>query len=151
LGLPSPTLLRFGCSKQTRCLGRSARGGRPLAAAAVTREFSIEDGWLNAGPASLIDRGLPEGFESRLITRDFGLLRVHLASRLDQICFKTYAAADVVGRHLTDLLALGATEAEMRFAFSWVLSQDPSAGFRVQLDELADHLEVRHVLDSFPR
>jgi hypothetical protein len=118
------------------------------AASAVARQFGIEPDWLNSGPADLIDHGLPPGFESRLVTREYGVgLRVHFAGRLDQICFKTYAAADTAGRHLTDLVALGPGIDEMEFAFSWVIGQDPSPASRGQLAEPADYLEVRDALD----
>jgi hypothetical protein len=115
---------------------------------AVAVQFAIEPTWLNAGPADLVDWGLPDGFEGRLTSVEYGrVLRVHFADRLDQICFKTYAAADVAGRHLADLIALSPTEDEMEFAFRWVVTQDHSAGFRSQVAGLADYLEVRHVLD----
>jgi hypothetical protein len=83
-----------------------------------------------------------------LVAVEYGSsLRVHFAGRVDQICFKTYAAADVAGRHLTDLVALAPNEDEMEQAFRWAVSQDPSAGFRTQLAGLADYMGVRHVLD----
>jgi hypothetical protein len=122
----------------------------PLTAAvrAVAVQYSIEPTWLNAGPADLIDWGLPGGFAQRLVAVEYGSsLRVHFAGRVDQICFKTYAAADVAGRHLTDLVALAPNEDEMEQAFRWAVSQDPSAGFRTQLAGLADYMGVRHVLD----
>jgi hypothetical protein len=130
------------------------RKARPLpeaviaAVTAVAIQFAIEPGWLNAGPADLVDWGLPVGFEGRLVPVEYGrALRVHFAGRLDLICFKTYAAADVAGRHLTDLIALAGTEDEMDFAPRWAVTQDPSAGFRSQLAGLADYMGVRHVLD----
>lgn len=75
------------------------------------------------------------------------MLAVHFAGRLDQICLKTYAAADLAGRHLTDLLALNPLRDELDFAFRWTMSQDASSAFLAQLAELADYLEVRDVLD----
>ncbi|MCE5204303.1 MAG: hypothetical protein ABFC80_06585 [Coriobacteriales bacterium] len=138
----------------------SRRGGRLLleksrplpavliqASAAVAEQFQIEPDWLNAGPADLMDHGLPVGFETRLVPRTYGpALTVHFAGRLDQICFKLYAAADVGGRHLVDLQALGPTEEEMRFALEWVRQQDDSEGFRAQLAELFDYLGMSHVI-----
>jgi hypothetical protein len=122
------------------------------AVAEVSRQMGVEAGWLNCGPSGLVDWGLPDGFEARLVVRDYGaFLRIHFASRLDQICFKTYAAADVAGRHLTDLLALAPSAAEMDFAFRWVVQQDPSSGFGTQLELLADYMEVRDVLDHIRR
>jgi hypothetical protein len=120
-----------------------------LAAAAdeVARQFLLEPGWLNAGPTDLLDHGLPTGFETRLTAETIGPhLRIHFAGRLDQICFKTYAAADVAGRHLTDLLGLEPTPEEMGFAFRWAVAQDPSDAFRLQLSQLAQYMGVPHVL-----
>lgn len=134
------------------------RGANPLptelaeAVAEVSKQMGVEAGWLNCGPAGLVDWRLPDGFEARLVARDYGaFLRIHFASRLDQICFKSYAAADVAGRHLTDLLALAPSAAEMDFAFRWVVQQDPSSGFGVQLEGLADYMEVRDVFDRVTR
>ena len=116
------------------------------AVAEVANQLGVDPHWLNSGPARLMDWGLPE---SRLTSISYGAtLRVHIASRLDQICFKTYAAADVAGRHLTDLISLSHTRDEMDFAFSWTLQQDSSMGFRSQLEQLADYLEVSDVLDA---
>ena len=122
------------------------------AVAEVALQMNVEPGWLNCGPANLVDWGLPEGFERRLVSKDYGqFLRVHFASRLDQICFKSYAAADVAGRHLTDLIGLSPSEVEMDLAFRWVLQQDSSPGFRAQLEMLADYMEVRDVFDHVTR
>lgn len=119
------------------------------ACAEVATQQGIDPNWLNSGPARLLDWGLPDGFETRLVSRDYGSrLVIHLASRLDQICFKTYAAADVAGRHLSDLQTLSPTGEEMRFAFAWVIRQDPSPGFHTQLEQMADYLGVRDVLDT---
>lgn len=119
------------------------------AVAEVANQLGVDPHWLNSGPARLMGWGLREGFASRLTSISYGAtLRVHIGSRLDQICFKTYAAADVAGRHLTDLISLSPTRDEMDFAFSWTLQQDSSLGFRSQLEQLADYLEVRDVLDA---
>src|SRR5688572_19445921 len=61
-----------------------------LAIRDVAAATGLADNWLNAGPASLLDFGLPNGFETRLETRQFGSLTLHLAGRFDQICFKLY-------------------------------------------------------------
>jgi hypothetical protein len=75
------------------------------AADRVAADFGLAADWLNAGPGELIKGGLPEGFLSRVQTRQYGRrLTVHFASRLDQIHFKLYAMVDQgVGRHETDL------------------------------------------------
>src|SRR5687768_12487283 len=65
---------------------------------AAVRDVAIATGlrpdWINGGPTSLLDFGLPEGFEQRISTRRFGGLLLHLAGREDQICFKLYATVD---------------------------------------------------------
>ncbi|MBU4557336.1 MAG: hypothetical protein KJ747_10745 [Actinobacteria bacterium] len=119
------------------------------AASEVARQFGIERWWINVGPSSLMDVGLPSGFESRLTPAAYGsALTIYFASRVDQICFKTYAAADVGGRHAIDLVALLPTEQEIEFALRWVIRHDPSEGFRSQLRGLAEYLGVPNVLDS---
>jgi hypothetical protein len=64
--------------------------------------------WINAGPASMLQLGLPEGFLGRAVRREYGGLVIYLASRYDQICFKVYAAADDSprGKHFADLKQL---------------------------------------------
>jgi hypothetical protein len=62
----------------------------PLESAArqVGAALGLGERWLNTGPASLMDFGLPHGWEQRLTTRQYGGLILHLPSREDQICFK---------------------------------------------------------------
>jgi hypothetical protein len=38
----------------------------------VARDFSLPEDWLNAGPSSLLDFGLPGGFIERIKTRRYG-------------------------------------------------------------------------------
>ena len=64
------------------------------AAVEVANALGLAHDWLNPGPTSLLDLGLPKGFRERATIRRFGNLIVHLASRYDQICFKLYAATD---------------------------------------------------------
>lgn len=106
----------------------------PLAIARdrVARDFGLPRSWLNTGPADLLDGGLPDGFVSRLEPRDYRpALRVHFASRFDQIHFKLYAMADgMSGKHEADLRDLQPTEDELLAAARWALTHDPSEGFR---------------------
>ena len=44
--------------------------------------------WLNLGPASLVDLGLPSGFTERAAVRRFDTLTILIADRIDQIHFK---------------------------------------------------------------
>jgi hypothetical protein len=38
----------------------------------VARAFGLADDWVNLGPESLLDLGLPAGFLGRLERRDYG-------------------------------------------------------------------------------
>ena len=110
----------------------------------VARDFGLDPGWLNSGPTDLLGFGLPEGFESRLVSRAYGsALTVHYAERLDQIHFKLYALTDQgPGRHEADLRALNPSPAELAAAARWARTQDPSHGFREMLLAALDHLGV---------
>jgi hypothetical protein len=106
------------------------------AAAAVARDFSLDEHWLNLGPAELMDAGLPAGLESRLQKAGYGqLLTVFYISRIDQIHFKLYAAVDrgPGDYHVDDLLALRPTAEEMTLAARWVAIQDAAPAFRLLL------------------
>ena len=74
----------------------------------VGRFLGLNENWLNSGLSSLLDLGLPAGFRQRLVTRKYGGLTLHLASRVDHIAFKLYAAVDQgpTSKHATDLRAL---------------------------------------------
>jgi hypothetical protein len=101
---------------------------------AVARDFSLPDRWINNGPTSQLETGLPEGFIGRLVSRKYGeRLSVHFASRLDLIHLKLYAAADSGGTHLEDLEKLEPSEEEMEAAARWCLTQDTSDVFRDEL------------------
>jgi len=106
------------------------------AAETVGRDFGLPEGWLNLGPASQLESGLPERFEKRLVKRRYGkYLTVYFTGRTDQIFFKLYAAIDRDDYHVQDLLALKPTEKEMEEATKWVLTQDVSEGFRLVLKD----------------
>jgi hypothetical protein len=104
----------------------------------------VGENWLNTGPADLMDFGLPAGFEERAEVRRFGSLTLHIASRLDQICFKLYAAVDQApaSKHLDDLRLLEPTREELVVAARWSMSHDPSEGYRGQLLALLRMLGV---------
>jgi len=107
--------------------------------AEVSAMLQLPASWINPGPTALLDAGLPDGLMDRLAeTRHYGSrLTVLFIGRLDQICFKVYAAADAgPGRHLEDLRELKPTSLEMEMAAHWVTQQDPSEGFRLMLKEM---------------
>jgi hypothetical protein len=98
----------------------------------VGRAFGLADDWLNTGPDSLLDLGLPDGFSERLERRDFGGLVAWLAGRFDMVCFKLYAAVDQGprSRHFQDLQELEPERDGLLAAARWATSHDPSPGFR---------------------
>jgi hypothetical protein len=109
----------------------------PLRAAVVdvARAYRLAPDWVNLGPESLLDFGLPDGLVDRLERRDFGGLVIWLAGRFDMICFKLYAAVDQGprSRHLQDLEELAPDREELLLAARWTLTQDPSPGYRSML------------------
>jgi hypothetical protein len=110
----------------------------------VAADFLLSEEWLNAGPANLVDFGLPEGFLDRVQTQVFGeALTVHFASRLDQVHFKLYALVDQgLGKHDQDLRALAPTRNELIQAARWTRTHDPSLGFREMLERALRYLGV---------
>lgn len=104
----------------------------------------VGENWLNAGPAGLMDLGLPAGFSDRAEVRRYGSLTLHIASRFDQICFKLYAAVDQApaSKHLDDLRLLEPTADELIAAAHWSTTHDPSEGYRGQLLALLGMLGV---------
>jgi len=119
------------------------------AANKVGRDFDLQENWLNLGPASQVESGLPEGFEKRLVKKVYGqYLTIYFISRLDQIHFKLYAAVDQNGYHVQDLFALKPTEIEMEMAANWVITQDVSEVFKALLK---DFLEIHNYGDIAKR
>ena len=122
-----------------------------LAAAAkkVARDFNLPEKWLNPGPASAVDLGLPNGLMERVITRKYGRkLIVHYLGRYDQIHFKLYAAVGQgAGKHLDDLLALKPTSDELENAARWTMTHDVSDGFKQNLKSLLNYLEFEDVAE----
>jgi Nucleotidyltransferase of unknown function (DUF6036) len=106
---------------------------RPVAEAAalVARDFGLDANWLNAGPTSLLDLGLPPGFAKRLIARSYGSsLQVSFASRIDQVFFKLYAATDRrEPRDFADLQSLEPTPDELRGAARWTRTHNAPGPF----------------------
>jgi hypothetical protein len=109
------------------------------AADKVRRDFDLPERWLNLGPASQVESGLPEGFTKRLAKKVYGqYLTVYFISRIDQIHFKLYASVDQDGYHVQDLFALNPTEDEIEEAAKWVVTQDVSEVFKALLKDFLD-------------
>jgi hypothetical protein len=102
---------------------------------AVALELGLDPVWVNLGPVSLLDAGLPEGFLARCRIESFGGLQVHFAGRYDLIHTKLYAAADQgpTSKHMSDLLALEPTPQELEAARAWCCTQDGSAPFATEV------------------
>ncbi|OQW96963.1 MAG: hypothetical protein BWK77_03045 [Verrucomicrobia bacterium A1] len=112
----------------------------------------LDKNWLNNGPSrgegGLFQMGLPPGFASRLIRRDYGeQLSVYFIGRLDQIYFKIYAGTDRGGRDLTDLTALHPTEHEAEAAARWAMTNDVSEPYRMLLKTMLRKLGYENVAD----
>lgn len=110
----------------------------------VGRTYGLADDWLNTGPDSLLELGLPDGFIERLERRDFGGLVAWLAGGFDMVCFKLYAAVDQGprSRHFQDLRDLNPDRDDLLSAAHWAISHDPSPGFRSLLVETLRALGV---------
>lgn len=110
-----------------------------VAAKEVADTLNLPQDWLNNGPSSgdggLFRLGLPDGFKERLIKNYQGeKLTVYLASRLDQIHFKLYAAIDQLGSyHASDLKQLSPSDEELLQAIDWATTHDPSEGFKTAI------------------
>ncbi len=150
-------LLRGVITRPTKdgdLIGQRIDGGRivaltelPAALKQAVREvaaaYGLSEDWLNVGPASLMDLGLPQGFEDRLTPERFGSLTLWLAGEYDMLCFKLYAAADEMpspGRHMRDLRALQPSDSDLRRAAAWCLTQDASPGFAELLNNALQRL-----------
>lgn len=115
------------------------------AVADVGRTYGLPLDWLNLGPASLQDLGLPAGFEERLERLDRIGLVIWLAGRFDLVCFKLYATVDrwpSRDRHLSDLEALQPSEDDLVVAARWARTHDPSPGFREVLVAVLRYLGI---------
>lgn len=114
--------------------------------ALVGTALEISENWMNDGPTSLLKAGLPDGFEERLVIRNYDGLTIHFASRLDQICFKLYAAVDQgpASKHFADLKQLEPTREELLTAEKWCITQDVSCEFSAMLAQALSALGVEY-------
>ena len=119
------------------------------AAGNVGTILSLPADWLNNGPASQFQMGLPQGFQERLTTVVVGKkLTVHYIGRYDQIFFKTFASADRGGYHVSDLKALNPAEDELIAAAKWCITQDTSEAFRMILKDMFKQLGWKNVSEQ---
>jgi len=115
-----------------------------LAVVDVARTYGLATDWVNLGPESLLDLGLPAGFLERLERHDYGGLVAWLADRFDMVCFKLYATVDQGprSRHMQDLGELLPNRDELIAAARWTVTHDPSPGHRSLLVDTLSHLGV---------
>jgi len=115
-----------------------------VAVSDVARTYGLASDWVNLGPESLLDHGLPDGFMGRLERHDYGGLVAWLADRFDMICFKLYAAVDQGprSRHVQDLRELGPNRDELLAGARWTITHDPSPGYRSLLVDTLGQLGV---------
>ena len=125
-----------------------------VAAKEVADTLSLPQDWLNNGPSSgdggLFRLGLPDGFKERLIKNYQGeQLTVYLASRLDQIHFKLYAAVDQFGSyHASDLKQLSPSDEELIQAIRWAITHDPSEGFQTAIKLFLQEFGYERLVDK---
>jgi hypothetical protein len=114
------------------------------AAEEVGSALELGKDWLNIGPKSLFEMGLPKGFEMRMHTRRYHGITIHLAARFDQICFKLYAAVDQGpnSKHYADLKSLNPTYDELVEAQSWCRTHDVSEIFAEELNKALESLNA---------
>lgn len=115
------------------------------AARDVAQLFELPAGWLNAGPTMQLQAGLPPGFAQRAQRRQTGGLVLHLASRLDQIYLKLFAAVDSSpgSKHVADLRRLDPSGAELADAARWVKTQDAAVEFPDLVDQVVAAIRGR--------
>lgn len=115
-----------------------------LLQAEVGKALQLGKEWLNPGPSSLLDLGLPPGFKTRMQTCHYGGLTIHLSGRLDQICFKLYAAVDQgpYSKHFADLTFLQPMRDELIVAKKWCITHDVSEAFAEELNKVLIALRI---------
>ncbi len=114
--------------------------------------MNLPEDWMNYGPSrdsgGLFQTGLPEGLLARAHRKDYGShLIVFFTDRIDQIHFKVFAAADILGVHVDDLVSLNPSNQEMENAARWCMTHDPSKGFRMILISMYEQLGYSDVAE----
>jgi len=118
----------------------------------VATLLELPSDWLNYGPGrdsgGLFQCGLPDGLLDRAHPSNYGAhLQIFFIDRRDQVFFKVFAAADRLGVHVADLVALDPTPEEMEAAALWCMTHDPSEGFRGILQSMFEQLGYNDVAE----
>lgn len=102
----------------------------------VADTFGLKENWLNDGPASIYQIGMPEGYDSRTLVREYGApLKVSYIGRWDQIHLKLFASCSSTDiNHFLDLDHLEPTREEMVAAVEWTRRRCHSPETKAQLN-----------------
>jgi hypothetical protein len=112
----------------------------------IAELFNLPPDWINTGPESFIQSGLPAGIIKRLTHKNYGKnLTIGFIGRYDQIFLKLYASVDRGGYHVDDLIKLHPTETELLSACRWVCEQDTSEGFYQLLKSMLEQIGFKDV------
>jgi hypothetical protein len=123
----------------------------PDSIAVAAREFaavrrragdSLQDDWLNNGPARLVD-DLPSGWQQRLIVAFEGkAILLRSLGRLDLLRSKLFGLCDRA-RDLGDCVALAPTHDELDAITPWLIEQDGNPDWPEHVREVLHDLEGR--------
>lgn len=108
--------------------------------------------WLNLGPHRLLQFGLPDGIEKRLIRKLYNTcLTACFIGREDQIPLKLYACliSPREAVHTQDLYKIDPTEQEMREAVTWLMARKITERHRKKLREVLWDFNYVHIADEF--
>jgi len=112
-------------------------------AAEVGREFGLEPGWLNNGPASL-SRDLESGWETRVqIIYSGQRLKMYTLSNHDLLASKLFAYCDRDENDLSDILKMCPSVSEIESLRNWVLARDASNYWPARVEKCFEKLIAR--------
>ena len=120
------------------CISRVAANHSELA--------GLGPNWVNLGPSTLVQEGLPKGFVGRLLALRVGKrLTLRLLGRQDLLALKLYAAADELGPrqkiHYADLKGLAPTYDELDFAVEWIRTRRDFEEKRIAVKDVLRRLD----------
>ncbi len=112
----------------------------------IAELLNLPSNWINTGPESFLQTGLPPGLLDRLIKKKYGKnLTIGFISRIDQVFLKLYASVDRGGYHVDDLIKLEPSDKELLDASSWICSQDTSETFFLLLKSMLEQIGYKNV------